>query len=48
MRCMRTFGEMAVIAIHEGKKIRSKLDDRGKNACLLDMQMITLEMYTGS
>ena len=30
MRCMRTFGEMAVIAIHEGKKMRSKLDDRGK------------------
>ena len=27
---MRTFGEMAVIAIHEGKKMRSKLDDRGK------------------
>ena len=30
MRCMRTFGEVAVIAIHEGKKMRSKLDDRGK------------------
>ena len=30
MRCMRTFGEMAVIAIHQGKKMRSKLDDRGK------------------
>ena len=30
MRCIRTFGEMAVIAIHEGKKTRSKLDDRGK------------------
>ena len=30
MRCMTTFGEMAVIAIHEGKKMRSKLDDRGK------------------
>ena len=29
-RCLRTFGEMAVIAIHEGKKMRSKLDDRGK------------------
>ena len=26
-------GEMAVIAIHEGKKMRSKLDDRGKT-CL--------------
>ena len=30
MRCMRTFGEMAVIAIHEGKKMRSNLDDRDK------------------
>ena len=30
MRCMRPFGEMAVIAIHEGKTMRSKLDDRGK------------------
>ena len=30
MRSLRTFGEMAVIAIHEGKKMRSKLDDRGK------------------
>ena len=30
IRCMRTFGEMAVIPIHEGKKIRSKLDDRRK------------------
>ena len=27
---MRTFEEMAVIAIHEGQKMRSKLDDRGK------------------
>ena len=48
MRCLRTFGEMAVIAIHEGKKMRSKLDDRGKTTCLLDMQMITLEMCTDS
>ena len=30
MKHMRTFGEMAVIAIHEGKKMRSKLDDGGK------------------
>ena len=29
-RSLRTFGEMAVIAIHEDKKMRSKLDDRGK------------------
>ena len=27
---LRIFGEMAVIAIHEGRKMRSKLDDRGK------------------
>ena len=30
MKFMRTFGEMAVVAIHEGKKMRSKLDNRGK------------------
>ena len=30
MKYMSTFGEMAVIAIHEGKKMRSNLDDRGK------------------
>ena len=29
-RSLRTFGEMAVIAMHEGKRMRSKLDDRGK------------------
>ena len=28
MKYMRTFGEMAVVAIHEGKKMRSKLDNR--------------------
>ena len=30
MKYMRTFGEMAVVAIHEGKKMRSRLDNRGK------------------
>ena len=30
MKYMRTFGEMAFVAIHEGKKMRSKLDNRGK------------------
>ena len=30
MKYMRTFGEMAVVAIHEGKKMRSILDNRGK------------------
>ena len=29
-KSLRTFGEMAVIVIHEGKKMRSKLDGRGK------------------
>ena len=29
-RSLRTFGEMAVVSIHEGKKMRSKLDNRGK------------------
>ena len=29
-KSLRTFGEMAVIATHEGKKMRSKMDDRGK------------------
>ena len=30
MKYIRTFGEMALVAIHEGKKMRSKLDKRGK------------------
>ena len=30
MKYLRSFGEMAVVAIHEGKKMRSKLDNRGK------------------
>ena len=48
MKYMRTFGDMAVVAIHEGKKMRSKLDNRGKHVCLLDMQKIMLGMYTDS
>ena len=32
-KSLRAFGEMAVVAIHEGKKMRSKLDNRGK-ACM--------------
>ena len=48
-RSLRTFGEMTVIAIHEGKKMRSKLDDRGKTCIgLLDMQMTIQKMYTDS
>ena len=35
MKYMRTFGEMAVIDIHEGKKMRSKLDSRGKTCMLV-------------
>ena len=35
MKNMRTFGEMAVVAIHEGKKMRSKLDNRGKTCMLV-------------
>ena len=30
MKFLRSFGEMAVIAIHERKKMRSKLDTRGR------------------
>ena len=30
MKYMTTFGEMAVVAIHEGKKMISKLDNREK------------------
>ena len=33
MKYMRSFGEMAVVAIHVGKNMRSKLDNRGKT-CL--------------
>ena len=30
MKHLRSFGEMAVVAIHEKEKMRSKLDNRGK------------------
>ena len=30
VKYLRSFGEMAVIAIHDGKKMKSKLDTRGK------------------
>ena len=30
MKHLRSYGEMAVVAIHEGKKMRSKWDNRGK------------------
>ena len=32
MKHLRSFGEMAVVVIHEGKKMRSKLDTRGKTS----------------
>ena len=48
MKHLKSFGEMAVVAIHEGTKLRSKLDNREKHACLLDMQMIILEICTDS
>ena len=32
MKNLRSFGGMAVVAIHEGKKMRSKLDTRGKTS----------------
>ena len=32
MKHLRSFGEMAVVAIHEGKKMRSKLDTRWKTS----------------
>ena len=35
MKYMRTFGEMAVVAINEGEKMRSKLDNRGKTCMLV-------------
>ena len=30
MKHLRSFGEMAIVATHEGRKMRSKLDNRGK------------------
>ena len=32
MKNLRSFGEMAVVVIHEEKKMRSKLDKRGKTS----------------
>ena len=45
---LRSFGEMAVIAISDGKKMRSKLDTRGRTGILLAMLMTMLEMSTDS
>ena len=35
MKYLRSFGEMAVVAIHEAKKMRSKLDTRWKTGMLV-------------
>ena len=35
MKHLRSFGEIGVVAIHEGKKMRSKLDTRGKTSMLV-------------
>ena len=32
MKYLRTFGEMAVVAISEGRNLRSKLDTRGRTS----------------
>ena len=45
---LRIFGEMAVIAIHEGRKMRSKLDDRGKTCMFVDMLKIMQKMCIDS
>ena len=48
MKFLRSFGEMAVIAISDGKKMRSKLDTRGRTGNLLAMLMTMLGMSTDS
>ena len=48
MKHLRPFGEMALVDIHEGKRQDPSWTTEGNHACLLDMQMIILEMYTGS
>ena len=47
-RYLRSFGEMAIIAISDGKKMRSKLDTRGRTGILFVMLMTMLETYTDS
>ena len=45
---MKTFGEMAVVAIHEGKKMQPNWTIEEKHVCLLDMQRTMLGMYSVS
>ena len=46
MKFLRSFGEMAVIAITDGKKMRSKLTLEVEQEYLLAMLMTMLVMYT--
>ena len=45
---LRIFGEIAVVANHERKSTRTKIDKEEKQPCLWDRQMITLVMSMGS
>jgi hypothetical protein len=45
---MRTFGEIAIIARHSDKKIRSKLSDRGNTVMFVDSQTSMKRMYISS
>ena len=45
---LRAFGEMTLVASHDRKKIRNKIEEEEELLCLLDMQMIILEMSTDS
>ena len=46
MKHLRSFGEMAVVAIHEGERSDPNWTLEGRHVCLLDMQMTMLEMCT--
>ena len=46
---LRSFGEMAVVAIHEGGEMRSKLDTRGKTCMFVgyaDDHAVQIHQYT--
>ena len=46
MKFLRSFGEIAMITISDGKKMRSKLDTRGRTGILLVVLMTMLAMFT--
>ena len=48
MKDMRTFGEMTVVAIHEGKRLDPSWTIEEKHVFFLDMQKIMLGIYTDS